>query len=687
MVKTKELSEDTRNRIVDLHQAGKTESAIGKQLDVKKSTVGAIIRKWKTYKTTTNLPRSGAPRKISARGVKMITRTVRKNPRTTRGDLVNDLQEAGTNVTKATISNTLRTPGTQILQCQTCPLLKPVHIQARLKFAREHLDVPEEYWGECHMGSLPLWSQEISSVSAFLSTCCLRNICTDRVSVYMGDGDRENEIPCAIAYEQETGNLCKLSKDTFTNNLSSFDSGISLNILSRNKKPVCLVQQPLLLWEGFTVDVGVDLIAFGHKSIRQVSFYSGKHFTVVKEQMPVLFVRIEFGPLVPVKGTRNASADQEISCSQPCGNQARPSRSTSVSDLTNVHLEESGPGAKGTLSRSASGMSPIVKNPDCFSPMLCHCKVACRDNTLSLMFGCKNRPPAVQGSQQQSHSPACMNPNPALMSSPWYRYQDDESPPPEHSFPRLTNEVRAPELVHVSEKNLSEIENVHGYVSHSHISPLKPCCLFAAQKEREKERAFASSAATPLCREAVRCASKTCTNNLSSFELWIAFSHKSISEKFICVHTASSGYTESTLFLFYILPWCCFSKPPCTIFPLSILHCDVKETVIEVNDGDGVFIINVHGAESGPSAMSYTLVNNGSYRDKFHRGSAPNLLPPPRCESLGLRPMRKRLSMEVLRNRAPELGPIKWPSLVTVCKWKQNLTERLLKRRHGSCDQ
>ncbi len=102
MAKTKELSKDTRNKIVDLHQAGKTESAIGKQLGVKKSTVGAIIRKWKTYKTTDNLPRSGAPRKISPRGVKMITRTVIKNPRTTRGDLVNDLQRAGTKVTKAT---------------------------------------------------------------------------------------------------------------------------------------------------------------------------------------------------------------------------------------------------------------------------------------------------------------------------------------------------------------------------------------------------------------------------------------------------------------------------------------------------------------------------------------------------------------------------------------------------------
>ncbi|XP_074925135.1 disks large homolog 1 isoform X33 [Chelonoidis abingdonii] len=50
-----------------------------------------------------------------------------------------------------------------------------------------------------------------------------------------------------------------------------------------------------------------------------------------------------------------------------------------------------------------------------------------------------------------------------------YRCQDEDTPPQEH-----TNEVTVPELVHVSEKNLSQIENIHGFVSHSHISPVKP---------------------------------------------------------------------------------------------------------------------------------------------------------------------------------------------------------------------
>ncbi len=111
MGKTKELSKDTRDKTVDLHKTGMGYRTIGKQLGEKATTVGAIIRKWKKFKMTVNLPRTGAPCKISPRGVSMILRKVRDQPRTTREDLVNDLKRAGTTVSTVTISNTLHRHG------------------------------------------------------------------------------------------------------------------------------------------------------------------------------------------------------------------------------------------------------------------------------------------------------------------------------------------------------------------------------------------------------------------------------------------------------------------------------------------------------------------------------------------------------------------------------------------------
>lgn len=124
MAKTKELSKDVRDKIVDLHKAGMGYKTIAKQLGEKVTTVGAIIRKWKKHKRTVNLPRPGAPCKISPRGVAMIMRTVRNQPRTTREDLVNDLKAAGTIVTKKTIGNTLRREGLKSCSARKVPLLK-----------------------------------------------------------------------------------------------------------------------------------------------------------------------------------------------------------------------------------------------------------------------------------------------------------------------------------------------------------------------------------------------------------------------------------------------------------------------------------------------------------------------------------------------------------------------------------
>ena len=80
MGKTKELPKDIRDKIVDLYTAGMGYKKISKQLAEKLKTVGAIMIKCKKHKVTPNLPRSGAPRKISPHGISMMMRKVRDQP-------------------------------------------------------------------------------------------------------------------------------------------------------------------------------------------------------------------------------------------------------------------------------------------------------------------------------------------------------------------------------------------------------------------------------------------------------------------------------------------------------------------------------------------------------------------------------------------------------------------------------
>uniref|UniRef100_A0A8C3G2G1 Discs large MAGUK scaffold protein 4 n=1 Tax=Cyclopterus lumpus TaxID=8103 RepID=A0A8C3G2G1_CYCLU len=53
-----------------------------------------------------------------------------------------------------------------------------------------------------------------------------------------------------------------------------------------------------------------------------------------------------------------------------------------------------------------------------------------------------------------------------------YRYQDEETPPLEHSPAHLAPGKSA-EMLHMSDKNLAAMEAIHGYSQHTHISPVK----------------------------------------------------------------------------------------------------------------------------------------------------------------------------------------------------------------------
>jgi transposase len=80
MPRAKEISEDLRLRIVDLHKAGKGYKSISTSLDVHQSMVRQIVYKWRKFSTVATLPRSDCPAKMTARAQHRMLNDIKKNP-------------------------------------------------------------------------------------------------------------------------------------------------------------------------------------------------------------------------------------------------------------------------------------------------------------------------------------------------------------------------------------------------------------------------------------------------------------------------------------------------------------------------------------------------------------------------------------------------------------------------------
>ena len=107
MPRTKDISEDVRLRIVDLHKARKGYKSISKSLDAHQSTVRQIVYKWRKFSTVSRLPRSGHKGKMTARAQRRMLNEVKKNPRVSAKDLQKFLEHVNISVDKSTIRKTL----------------------------------------------------------------------------------------------------------------------------------------------------------------------------------------------------------------------------------------------------------------------------------------------------------------------------------------------------------------------------------------------------------------------------------------------------------------------------------------------------------------------------------------------------------------------------------------------------
>ncbi len=87
MLRSKEIQEQTRKKVIEIYQSGKGYKAIYKALGLQRPTVRAIIQKWRKHGTVVNLPRSGRPTKITPRAQRRLIQEVTKDPTTTSKEM------------------------------------------------------------------------------------------------------------------------------------------------------------------------------------------------------------------------------------------------------------------------------------------------------------------------------------------------------------------------------------------------------------------------------------------------------------------------------------------------------------------------------------------------------------------------------------------------------------------------
>uniref|UniRef100_A0AAZ3PTG4 Paired domain-containing protein n=1 Tax=Oncorhynchus tshawytscha TaxID=74940 RepID=A0AAZ3PTG4_ONCTS len=151
MGNTKEISQDLRKKIVDLHKSGSSLGEISKCLKVPRSFVQKIVSKYKHHGTTQPSYLSGRRHVLSPRDDRTLVQKVQINPRITAKDFVKMKEETGTKVSISTVKRVLYQHNLKGRSARKKPLLQNRHQKKT------------DYSLQLHMGTKIILFGEMSS--------------------------------------------------------------------------------------------------------------------------------------------------------------------------------------------------------------------------------------------------------------------------------------------------------------------------------------------------------------------------------------------------------------------------------------------------------------------------------------------------------------------------------------------
>lgn len=145
--KKSEIPSTIREKIIFLHESGKSYREIGRNVKLGFSTVRYIIKRFLETGKTENKQRSGRPKKLTVRERQTVIRDAQKNPFASAQSISAQVATSfGKIVHPQTIRNVLHSANIHGRAARKKPFISEKNRLKRLEFAKAYITKPMEFW-------------------------------------------------------------------------------------------------------------------------------------------------------------------------------------------------------------------------------------------------------------------------------------------------------------------------------------------------------------------------------------------------------------------------------------------------------------------------------------------------------------------------------------------------------------
>ncbi|XP_015602859.1 uncharacterized protein LOC107271405, partial [Cephus cinctus] len=134
---------DIRKLVIYHNAKGKSYKEIAALLNISKSTVGDIVKRFKCEDRIDSIPQKDQPKKLDVRDERKLLRKIKKDPTLSAPKLASELlNETGKNVHPQTIRRALKHSGYKK------PYVSEKNRKKRLNYAKEFILKDETWWND-----------------------------------------------------------------------------------------------------------------------------------------------------------------------------------------------------------------------------------------------------------------------------------------------------------------------------------------------------------------------------------------------------------------------------------------------------------------------------------------------------------------------------------------------------------